>query len=156
MSNVAAKLIIFFEWILILFWFSAWWIFVSFFCDWEISLSSFLTSETTCDIKKNLFLLFFRLVIPIKPPWIFIFLFSAHLHGPNFLQSPEYYLFGQKNVHLSRTVIYLVPFSLMLTYLINKLVAFCNTWFCWLRWHKFWFLQLYLDALINFLIGKHL
>ena len=104
-SNVAAKLIISLDWMLILFWFNAWWI-LFFFCEWEMSLSSFSISETT---------------------WVISY-FPAHQHGLNFLQFLKYDLSEWKNVHLKRTATYLGRFPLMLVqeYPVNAPVPQCS------------------------------
>ena len=82
-------------------------------------------SETTCDARKNFFMLLPRHAIPTKPPLIFSF--AAYLHSAHIFQFPEYDLFEQKNLQLKITFLYLGPFPLMLIYLINELLIFCGS-----------------------------
>ena len=131
-------MIIFYDWILILFCFNAGWIFVSFFSEWEISLSSFSISESYAILEKNCscwFLVLWYLLNYLV--FSTSFLFPAHLHGPHLFAVPGiWFIWTEKLPSIKKTAIYLGPFPLMLAYLINKLVAFCDTWFCPLRCFK--------------------
>ena len=142
MSNVPAKLILLSDWILILFWFNAWCFFVSFFC------------ETTYDARKNLFMLFPRLVIPTKPPLISGFLFSCSpAWSTSFAIPGIWFIWTRKCPSQKNCPIF--GFFSSNAHISDKLVAFCDSWFCPYCGDKMWFLQVYLDALTSFLIEKY-
>ena len=67
------------------------------------------------------------------------FFFPIHLHSLHLLQFQVYDL---------------VIFLLKVAYPINKLITFCDNWFCSFLWNKLWFFRVYLDVLTSLLIKR--